>query len=108
MQGLPVKYRRHTMEQIGAVADKPSTLIFKRLKEAVESRIVAIEGAKQMDILPEEDALNVQLIQKLRQQRDKLDHRREGRLLNSGIHRGALTQQQSPSTIDQEMDEMLS
>ena len=53
-----------------------------------------------MDILPEEDALNVQLIQELRQQRDKLDRRREGRLLNLGIHRGALTQQQLPSTID--------
>ena len=61
-----------------------------------------------MDILPEEDALNVQLIQELWQQRDKLNHRREGRLLNSGIHREALTQQQSPSTIDQEMDKMLS
>jgi len=55
------------MEQTGAVVDKPSTLVFKRLKEAVESRIVAIEGAKQIDVLPEEDALNVQLIQELRQ-----------------------------------------
>jgi len=33
--------------------------MFKRLKEAVELRIVAIEGAKRMDILPEEDALNI-------------------------------------------------
>jgi len=74
--------------------------VFKRLKEAIELRIVAIEGAKQIDVLPEEDALNVQLIQELRQQRDKLDYRREGRLLNLGIHRGALTQQQLPSTVD--------
>jgi len=50
------------MEIIGAAADKPRTLIFKRLKEAVELRIVAIEGAKRMDVLPEEDALNIQLI----------------------------------------------
>jgi hypothetical protein len=50
------------MEQTGAVVDEPSTLIFGRLKEAVESRIVAVEGAKRMDVLPEEDALNVQLI----------------------------------------------
>jgi len=46
IQGLPIKYYRHTIKQTGAVADKPSTLIFKRLKEAVELRIVAIEGAK--------------------------------------------------------------
>ena len=67
MRGLPIKYRRHAIEKIGAVVDEPSTLIFKRLKEAVELRIMAIEGAKRIDILPEEDALNVQLIQKLRQ-----------------------------------------
>jgi hypothetical protein len=41
------------------VADKPRTLIFKRLKEAIELRMVAIEGAERIDILPEEDALNV-------------------------------------------------
>jgi hypothetical protein len=42
--------------------DEPRTLIFKRLKEAVELRIVAIEGAKRIDVLLEEDALNVRLI----------------------------------------------
>jgi len=36
--------------------------VFKRLKKAVELRIVAIDGAKQMDVLLEENALNVQLI----------------------------------------------
>jgi len=46
------------MEQIGAVADEPSTLIFKRLKEAVELRIVTVESAKRIDVLLEEDALN--------------------------------------------------
>ena len=56
---------------------------------AVELRIMAIENAERIDILLEEDALNVQLIQELRQQRP-------------GIHGGALTQQQSPAT-DQEM-----
>jgi len=76
----------------------PSTLVFKRLKEAVESRIVAVEGAERMDVLPEEDALNVQLIQELRQQRDGLDCRREGRLLDSGVHEGPLMQQQSLAT----------
>jgi hypothetical protein len=88
MRGLPTKFRRHAIEQTGAVADKPSTLIFKRLKEAIELRIVAIEGAKRIDILLEEDALNIQLIQELRQQRDKLNRR----LLDSGIHGGALAQ----------------
>jgi len=59
-----------------------------------------------MAILPEE-VLNVQLIQELRQQRNKLNRRREGRLLGSvrpGVH-GAPTQQQSPST-NQEIDEI--
>ena len=82
MQGLPIEYRRHVMEKIGAVADEPRTLVFERLKEAVESRMVAIEGAERIDALPKEDALNIQLIQELRQQRNKLDRRREGRLLN--------------------------
>ena len=59
MRGLPIKYYRHIIEKIGAVVDEPSTLIFKRLKEAIESRIVAIEGAKRIDILPEEDVLNI-------------------------------------------------
>ena len=59
MRGLPIKYCRHVIEKIGAVVDKPSTLIFKRLKEAIKLRIVAIEGAKRMDALLEEDTLNV-------------------------------------------------
>ena len=46
MRGLPIKYYRYVIEQTGAVVDKPSTFIFERLKEAVELRIVAIEGAK--------------------------------------------------------------
>ena len=53
------------MEEIGAVADKPSTLIFKRLKEAVESRIIAAENAKRMAVFLKENVLNVQLIQQL-------------------------------------------
>ena len=65
MRGLPIEYRRYVMEKIGAVADEPSTLIFERLKEAIESRIMAIENTKQMAIFLKEDALNVQLIQKL-------------------------------------------
>jgi hypothetical protein len=59
MRGLPIKYRRHIIEKTGAVVDEPNTLIFKRLKEAVELRIVAIEGAERIDVLLEEDPLNV-------------------------------------------------
>ena len=92
MRGLPINYYRYAIEMTGAVADKYRTLVFKRLKEAVELRIVAIEGAKQIDILLEEDVLNVQLIQKLRQQRDEVDRRREGRLLDLGVHGGATQQ----------------
>jgi len=67
MQGLPIKYHRHAIEKTGAVADEPSTLIFERLKEAVELRIMAAENVKRMAVLLEEDVLNVQLIQELRQ-----------------------------------------
>ena len=62
IQGLPIEYYRYAMEQTGAVVDKPSTLVFERLKEAVESRIMAAENAERMAVLPEEDVLNVQLI----------------------------------------------
>jgi len=62
MQGLPIKYYRHIIEKIGAVADEPSALIFKRLKEAIELRIIATENVKRIAILPEEDILNIQLI----------------------------------------------
>ena len=62
MRGLPINYYRHVIEIIGAVVDEHRTLIFKRLKEAIELRIVAIEGAKRIDILLEKDALNIQLI----------------------------------------------
>ena len=60
------------MEKTGAVADEPSTLIFKRLKEAIELKIMAAESAERMAVL-EEEVLNVQLIQELRQQRNELD-----------------------------------
>jgi len=86
------------MEKTGAIADEPSTLVFERLKEAVESRAIATEGAERMDTLSE-DVQNVQLIQELRQQRNKLNY--QGRLLDPvrpGIYRGALIQQQSPAT----------
>jgi len=58
MWGLPIKYRRYIIEKTGAVVDEPSTLIFKRLKKAVELRIVAAESAKRMAVL-EEEVLNV-------------------------------------------------
>ncbi|OCL01020.1 uncharacterized protein K441DRAFT_8929 [Cenococcum geophilum 1.58] len=100
MRGLPIEYSRHAIERTGAVVDKPSTFVFERLKEAVESRIVATENAERMAVLLEEDVLNVQLIQELRQQRNRLDRQREGGLLDParlGVHGGALMQQQSPT-----------
>ena len=62
MRGLSIKYYRYVIEQIGAVVDKPSTFIFKRLKEAIELRIIAIENAERITILLERDILNIQLI----------------------------------------------
>ena len=61
---------------------------------------MAAENAKRMTVL-EEDVLNVQLIQELRQQRNELGRQREGRLLDlarPGVHGGALMQQQLPTT----------
>ena len=107
MKGLPFEYRKYAMAKTGADPDRRSSFDFCQLLRAVESRIIATENAKRMDVLPEEDPLNIQLIQELRQQRNKLDRRRKGRLLDPvrpGVH-GAPTQQQSPST-DQEIDEM--
>ena len=46
MRGLPIKYYRYIIEKTGAAVDEPSTIIFKRLKEAIELRIIAIEGTK--------------------------------------------------------------
>jgi hypothetical protein len=34
------------VEETGAVVDKPRTLIFERLKEAVELKIIAVENAE--------------------------------------------------------------
>jgi len=39
--------------------------MFKRLKEAIELRIMAIENVEQIAVLLEEDVLNIQLIQEL-------------------------------------------
>ena len=53
---------------------------------------MAAENAERMAVLPEEDVLNVHLIQELRQQGNELDRRREGRLLDlvrSGVQKGA-------------------
>jgi hypothetical protein len=60
MRGLPIKYRRYIIEKIGAVVDEPSTLIFKRLRKAIELRIVAIESAERIAVL--EEVWNIQLI----------------------------------------------
>ena len=34
------------MEKTEAIADKPKTLIFKKLKEAMELKMIAIKGIK--------------------------------------------------------------
>ena len=81
------------MAKTGADPDRRESFDFYQLLRAVESRIMATENAKRMDVLLEEDPLNIQLIQELRQQRP-------------GVHGGALTQQKSPAT-DQEMGEMV-
>ena len=110
VRGLPTEYRRHAIEKTGAVADEPSTFVFIRLKKAVESRMMVSENAKQMTVLPEEDAQNVQLIQELRQQRNEIDRRREGRLLDPVgpvVHEGAAVQS-PPASTDQEMEELVS
>ena len=82
---------------MGANPDKRESFNFYQLLRAVELRIIAIENAEQIAVLPEE-VLNVQLIQELRQQRNKLDCRGEGRLLGPDVHKGALMQPQSPTT----------
>ena len=53
MRGLPIKYCRHVIEKTGAVADEPNIFIFERLRQAVLSRMTAIEGAKRITILHE-------------------------------------------------------
>ena len=62
--------------------------------------MIAIENAKRMAVLPEEDVLNIHLIQELRRQRNKLNRWRGERLFNpvkSGIQKGA---QIPPVSID--------
>ena len=46
------------MEKTGAIVDKPNTLIFEKLKEAIELRIIATESTKRMAVLKEE-VLNI-------------------------------------------------
>ena len=50
------------MAKTGADPDRRESFDFYQLLGAVESRIMATENAKRMNVLPEEDALNVQLI----------------------------------------------
>ena len=64
-KGLPLEYQRHAIAKTGADPDRRESFDFYQLLRAVESRIMATENAERMDILLEEDALNVQLIQEL-------------------------------------------
>ena len=34
------------MKKIGVIVDKPNTFMFKRLKEAIELKITAVEGVE--------------------------------------------------------------
>ena len=67
VKGLPLKYQKHTMAETEADPDRQKSFNFYQLLRAVELRIMATENAEQMDVLLEEDALNVQLIQELQQ-----------------------------------------
>ena len=105
---LPIEYCRHAIKKTGAVADKPSTFVFRRLKQAVELKIRTAEDAKQMTAFLEEDAQNIQLVQELWQQKDELNCRKNGRffdLIGPAVHRGASVQ--PPPAVDQELDEMI-
>ena len=59
MQRLFIKCYRYIIEKIKAVADKFSIFIFKRLKKAVELRIIAVENVKWMVVFLEKDILNI-------------------------------------------------
>ena len=50
------------MAKTGANLDRRKSFNFYQLLRAVESRIIAIENAKQIAVLPEEDTLNIYLI----------------------------------------------
>ena len=91
------------MAETGADPDRRESFDFYQLLRAVESRIMATENAERMAVLLEEDALNVQLIQELQQQRNEISRQREGRLLNLGVQERAWI---PPVSMDQEMDKM--
>ena len=59
MHRLPIKYHKYAIEKTGAVVDKPSTFVFKRLKKAVELKMMVSENTKRITILLEKDAQNV-------------------------------------------------
>ena len=99
------------MVKTGADLDRRESFNFYQLLRAVELRIMATENAKRMDILLE-DPLNIQLIQELRQQRNKLYCGSKKRLLDPvgpTVHGGVLMQQQQlPPIVDQETEEIVS
>jgi len=46
MQRLSIKYYRYIIIKIEAIIDKPSTLIFKKLKKAIKLKIMVVKGVK--------------------------------------------------------------
>jgi len=99
MRGLPIKYYRHIIKKIGAVAYEPSTFVFERLKQTMLLQMTAVEGAERISVLSHENTQEMQLVRELRQQRDEVNRRREGRLLDligPIVHGGVLMRQQQP------------
>ena len=62
---LLTNYHRHAMTKTGAVADKPDTFDFNKLRKVVELCIITAEDTKHMAILLRGNAQNVQIIQEL-------------------------------------------
>ena len=65
VKGLPLEYRKYAIAKTGADLDRRESFNFYQLLRAVELRIVAAENAERMAVLPEEDTLNIRLIQEL-------------------------------------------
>ena len=49
--GFFIKYYRHTIEKTKAVVDELNIFIFKRLKQAMFLRMIAVENIKQISVL---------------------------------------------------------
>ena len=73
VKGLLFEYRRHAMAKTGADPDRRSSFDFYRLKEAVEDRISASEGANRMSLENGQRAGIEQLVRQFREQQYDAD-----------------------------------